>query len=336
HFRLTAGVRYNRERAQREDVSDIRLTLTAPLGLVLDSLPVPLPPALAEQLAALPVGVPLPQPVANVLSDALPDLVPRSYSSSGRSRYIDLLPKLGITWLIDEHNSLGLSYQEGYRSGGTSVSFFRGRVSPFEPEYTRTVELAGRSSWLDERLDLNANLFYTRWRDQQVTIGESSGFESTTENAGRSHYYGAEVELLWKVGGPLETFATLGLIRSEFDEFVNGGEDYAGNRFPYAPEHTGALGLTLREWHRVSGQVSANYIGSLYSDADNDPQSRADSRVLVNAKIGYRLPAGFSLSVYGRNLGDDVNEQGRLVAGSRTAARYGEPRSYGLVLEWQS
>ncbi len=336
HFRLTAGLRYNRERAQRDDVSDTTLTLAVPLGLVLDSLPVPLPDALAAQLAALPIGVPLPQPVANLVSDALPDLVPRSYSESGRSRYTDLLPKVGLTWLINERSSLGLSYQEGYRSGGTSVSFFRGRVSPFEPEYTRTVELAGRSRWLEDRLSLNANLFYTRWRDQQVTIGESSGFESTTENAGRSHYYGAEAELLWKLAGPIETFATLGLIRSEFDEFVNGGVDYAGNRFPYAPEHTGALGLTLREWYRFSGQVSANYIGSVYGDADNDPQSRADARVLVNAKLGYRLPAGFSLSIYGRNLGDELNDQGGLVSGSRVASRYGEPRSVGVVLEWQS
>ncbi len=335
-LRLTAGLRYNIERARRHDVSDLGLTLNVPTDRLLAMLPVPLPQALVDQLTALPLGVPLPQPVGDALSDALPDFVPKNYDERGRSRDSVLLPKIGLTWFTGERSALALTYQEGYRSGGTSISFFRGRVSPYEPETTRTVELAARSRWLEDRLTLNANLFHTRWRDQQVTIGESSGFETTTENAGRSHYYGMEAEALWKLRGPFETFVTAGLIRSEFDEFVNESIDYAGNRFPYAPEHTAALGLTLREWRRISGQVAVNYIGALYADADNDERTRANSRTLLHAKLGYRLPAGFSLAVFGRNLGDDPNYQGALVSGSRIASRYGEPRSVGVVLEWQS
>lgn len=336
HWRLTLGLRYNQERSQRHDVSELDVTLAAPLEFLLDSLPVPLPDAVTGPLLALPIGVPLGDAGTDLLAGALPSAVPPDYEARGRERFDDLLPKVGLSWLPGEDRSLSLTYQEGYRSGGTSISFFGGAVSPFDPEYTRTVELAARSRWLDRRLTLNANLFYTRWRDQQVTIGETSGFATVTENAGRSHYYGFETEALWTLAGPLDLFATLGMIRSEFDEFVSDGVDYAGNRFPYAPEHTAGLGLTLREWGRWSGQVSANYIGSLYADPDNDPQTRADSRVLLNAKIGYRLPAGFSLSVYGRNLGNELNDQGSLVAGSRTASRYGEPRSAGIVLEWQS
>ncbi|MDM4771047.1 TonB-dependent receptor [Solimonas sp. SE-A11] len=329
-WRLTAGLRLNQERARRHDVSNLDLSVTTP-----PQLPLPIP-----------VVLPLPDPLSDLLSTIASGTVPPDYDKQDRTRYTDLLPKAGLTWFVTDNSSLGLTYQEGYRSGGTSISFFGGAVSPYEPEYTKTVELSLRSRWLDERLTFNANLFYTRWRDQQVTIGETSGFSTYTENAGRSHYYGLETELLWKFQGPLEAFLTFGLLRSEFDEFgndLNGNgattdpedEDYKGNEFPYAPRQTAGIGLTLKEWHRISGQVAANYVGSFYSDPDNDPQSRADARVLVNAKLGYALPAGFSLAVYGRNLTDELNDQGALVAGTRLASRYGEPRSFGAVLEWQ-
>lgn len=320
-WRLTAGLRLNDERSRRDDVAELAYTLTAPVpGLPAD----------------LPIGVPLPDAISDQLSEALPAYVPPDYQGSGRERFTDLLPRLGLTWFVGASSALALTYQEGYRSGGTSVSFFGGAVSAFDPEYTRTLELAARSRWLDERLTLNANVFYTRWRDQQVTIGETGSFNTYTENAGRSHYCGLETEALWMLHGPLEIFATLGLLNSSFDEFRNDDADYAGNEFPYAPRHSAGLGLTLREWRRLSGSVSVHYIGAYYSNADNDPRSRTDSRVLLNAKLGYRLPAGFSLSIYGRNLGGDPNEQGALVSGSRVATRYGEPRSVGVVVEWQS
>lgn len=336
HWRLTLGLRYNEERSRRHDVSELDMTLAVPFEYLLDTLQLQLPDAVVAPLLALPVGVPLGDAGTDLLAQALPFLVPPDYDERGEEDFDDFLPKVGISWLPSEDGSLSLTYQEGYRSGGTSISFFGGAVSPYDPEYTSTVEFAARSRWLERRLTLNANLFYTRWRDQQVTIGETSGFATVTENAGRSHYYGLEAEALWKLQGPVDVFATLGLIRSEFDEFVNDGVDYAGNRFPYAPEQTAGLGITLREWRRVSGQLTANYIGSLYADPDNDPRTRADARVLLNAKLGYRLPAGFSLSVYGRNLGNELNDQGSLVAGERIASRYGEPRSVGVILEWQS
>lgn len=67
--------------------------------------------------------------------------------------------------------------------------------------------------------------FYTRWCAQQATIGETSGFEIITRNADRSHYYGLETELFWQATRYLELFSTVGLFRSEFDEFESSGED---------------------------------------------------------------------------------------------------------------
>lgn len=318
-WRLTAGVRVNRELSRHDAGAELDLTLTGSVpGLPLD----------------LPIGVPLPDAASDALATLLPAFVPPDYAERDRTAFTDVLPRVALTWFATDSTTLGLSYQEGYRSGGISVSFFGGAVSAFDPETTRTVEFATRSRWLDGRLSLNTNTFYTDWRDQQVTIGETSGFETVTENAGRSHYYGLEAEVVMLLGGPLELFASAGVLRSEFDDFVNDGEDYAGNAFPYAPEHTATLGLTLKPWHRIGGQVSVQAIDDFYSDPDNDPRSRSDARVLLHARVDYQLTARLSLALYGRNLTDDVNEQGALVAGDRVAKRYGEARTVGALVEW--
>ncbi|WP_428312308.1 TonB-dependent receptor [Hydrocarboniphaga sp.] len=321
-WKLTLGLRLNHEQNTRRVLEEVNLALAAPI------------PGFD-----LPLGVPLPDAVTDALSMALPDYVPPDYDEGGRRAFTDLLPKAGLSWKVGDNATLALTYQEGYRSGGTSISYFGGEVSEYDPEYTRTIELAARTRWFEDRLSLNANAFYTRWRDQQVTLGDTSSFYTTTANAGRSHLFGGELETALALPWNFEFFASLGLLKTEFDEFDNQGSSYAGNEFPQAPAQTAGVGLTLKRWHALSGQISMNYIGEYFSDPNNLDSTHVPARALLNAKLGYRLPWGFTLTAFGRNLTNNTNVQGRfdVTRGdeTRTAKRYGEPRSFGALMEWE-
>lgn len=318
HWRLTAGLRLNFETNRRRAVSDLALTLTAPV------------PGLD-----LPVGVPLPDAGSDLLATAFPGLVPPDYEESGERDFTDVLPKLGVSWRPHPDRSLALTYAEGYRSGGTSVSFFGGEVSEYEPETTRTLELAGRTRWLDRRLALNANVFYTRWRDQQVTVGDPSSFNTTTENAGRSELYGLEIESLARLPWTLEASASLGLLRSEFKEFVNEGEDFAGNEFPFSSDFSAGLGLRAAPLPWLRARIGLRYVDGYFSRPNNDPSTEIDARTLIDASLAFALPFGAELMVFGRNLTDDSNIQARFESGGRPVHRYGEARQLGARLEWQ-
>uniref|UniRef100_UPI0035C69DEA prolipoprotein diacylglyceryl transferase family protein n=1 Tax=Marinobacter sp. TaxID=50741 RepID=UPI0035C69DEA len=112
--------------------------------------------------------------------------------------------------------------------------FFGGAVSVFDPEFTSTWELALRTQWLHGDLRAHLNLFTTDWKDQQVLVGDSVSFYTITTNAGESHLYGAEAELLWRIAEHWEGFTALGWLETEFEEFVNEDQDFAGNECPYA------------------------------------------------------------------------------------------------------
>ena len=318
---LTAGLRYQIEDSQRRQVSQLDYALsTGPVGL--------------------PIALPLGDAGGDLLGRLVPDSVPSDYDVSGAQRTPVWLPKLGLAWQLHPDHRLALTWQKGYRSGGTSASFFGGTVSDYNPEYTQTLELALRSALPSLRLGLNANVFYTKWKDQQVTLGDATSFYTTTANAGRSHLYGAEVELNARpfaegVLRGLEPFLSLGLLHTEFDEFVNGGVDYAGNEFPYAAPFTGTLG----SHYKLGGFfafVAATHNAAYYGQVSNIESSHVNAKTLLNARLGYQLDR-IRLSVYGRNLTDEVNLQDRFEVGPesnrRTAKRYGEPRVIGVAVE---
>ena len=295
--------------------------------------------------AGVPVSVPIPDGVADVLSGVAADNVPPDYDISATTRFPVLLPKAGLAWQLAAQHRLSLTYARGYRSGGTSVSFFGGSRSDYDPEFTQTAELALRSGFPSLRMQLNANVFYTKWRDQQVTIGEATSFYTTTENAGRSHLMGAELEVTARpfrtaLGGWLkgfEPFGSLGYLKTEFDEFTNNGQDFAGNEFPFAPSLTGTLGAHYKRGGFFAF-AAATHNGAYYGQVSNVESSRVPAKTLFNARFGYAVN-GVRLALYGRNLTDDLNLQDRFVVGTganmRTAKRYGEPRLFGVAAEVQ-
>lgn len=325
-FTATFGLRYQVEDNDRRQVSQLDVALNG-------------------GAAGLPVAVPIPDALADQLAVLAPDTLPPDYDVSAQTRFPVLLPKAGLAWQIAEDHRLALTYARGYRSGGTSVSFFGGERSDYDPEFTQTVELALRSAFPSVRTQLNLNVFYTQWRDQQVTIGESTSFYTTTDNAGRSHLSGAEIEVTARpfrsaLGGWLrgfEPFASLGYLDTEFDEFTNNGEDFKGNQFPFAPNLTGALGAH----YRLGGFfafAAATYNSAYFGQVSNDESSRVPAKTLLNARLGYQLN-GVRLAVFGRNLTNDLNLQDRFLAGpasnQRVAKRYGEPRLFGVAAEVQ-
>lgn len=318
-FRLSTGLRLNREDSQRLGRSEVDV------GVARGG---------AGQGVPLLPGFPIPDPLTDVLGQAAPDQVPPDYAVAGDKRFNVLLPKLGVTWLFSPLNSVGLTYQEGYRSGGTSISFFGGTRSDYEPEFTQTLELSARTSWLQDTLSWNVNVFYTRWRDQQVTLGDPTSFYTTTVNAGRSHLSGGESELVWRFLPRWESFVSLGLLDTEFDEFVNQGDDYAGNAFPYAPKFSGTFGVGFKAWQNFDGQISMQYIDDYYGGAANSNDQEVPARTLLHAKAGYEWAPGLRTFVYGRNLGRDANIQDRFAINDRLAKRYGEALTVGGGIDW--
>ncbi|MEL6692702.1 MAG: TonB-dependent receptor [Pseudomonadota bacterium] len=267
------------------------------------------------------------------------------------------LPKFGIGWDIDDRRSLNFIVQRGYRSGGVGINAATATSYTFDAEYTWNYEASFRSKWLDDRLTVNANAFFTDWTDQQVNVQLSSNtFDSETQNAGASEVMGLEIETQYEATDNLDVYGSIGIAESEFTDFcatvsivntdgletceVNGatGFDFAGNTFINAPDLTLAGGFT---WQKDNWIVNgnANFASASFSQlARPQEQKTIDERTLVNFRAGWRND-NFGIYLTGDNVFDEEYVTSLFTFDPANNfndpqfARFGRPQTFALQLE---
>lgn len=252
--------------------------------------------------------------------------------------YRAFLPKVALTRALGEAVALSASWQRGYRAGGRSVAVLSQQVGDFDPEFTDNYEVALRAEAPDRRSYFHANLFHTAWRDQQVRVLTPLGLpvDTLTVNAGRSTLRGAEAQAGYWLRPEVGLHGSVGLLRTEFDDFRDGERDFTGNEFPHAPRWSLFAGISVRFAESWSGSAELGAQGESFSDSGNDPRFRIGSRALLNARFGYRL-GPWGVFAFGRNLLDRAY---LYEAWAPTPplpgafGRAGAPRTFGIELDF--
>lgn len=232
------------------------------------------------------------------------------------------LPKLGVSYHVNDDITASFIYQKGYRSGGVGTNIAKQEIYTYDQEYTNNYEFSLRSVWDDGKLMVNTNVFYTEWTDQQISIQLSTAsFDTETVNAGESNIKGFETEVFYYPNEALSITAGIGLAKTEFDKFnyvvQSSGEikDLAGRSFEDSPEWTANVAANYDFGNGFTVSVNANYKdgGFAYLDPsssldeakyaiDNDPMN--DSRTIINANMTYEWE-NYQVRMDVRNLLDE-------------------------------
>ncbi|MBO3278095.1 TonB-dependent receptor domain-containing protein [Pseudomonas schmalbachii] len=261
-------------------------------------------------------------------------------ASDGDTSYDAWLPKLGVQYQIDASQNVGFTVQRAYRAGGTATNTVTQEVYDFDPEYAWNYELSYRSLWFEDRLRLNANLFYLDWDDQQINLLQDPGNvqSDVVVNAGKSHVTGFEIEVGMQPLEGLDTFASLGMAKTEFDEFnfVQAGQtlDLAGEPFPGAPEWTAALGADYRHssgWF-VGGDLK--YTGTTTSTTvlTGEEEDRMPVYTVLNLRTGYAAEQ-WRLTLWADNATDEEYFLFRNKDSAVQTAVVGRERVVGATLD---
>ncbi|MEM7058156.1 MAG: TonB-dependent receptor [Pseudomonadota bacterium] len=238
------------------------------------------------------------------------------------------LPKAGVVYEFTDDVSLGFTYQRGYRAGGADFNLATNQQTEFDPEFTNNFEVSFRSTWFDEQLTVNANLFYTDWTDQQVVIQGPTNItvDRFTVNAGSSTLMGGEIDVRARPFDGLDVYGTLGYVETEFQEFTSDGVSFAGNEFRNAPKFTGSVGGVYDFYDGFFVGADATYTSGSFSDPQNDPALRADPRFVLDFRAGYR-DENFSVTAFVDNATNVTFFEER----SPTFTTVSEPRTFGVI-----
>jgi len=250
--------------------------------------------------------------------------------------FSQLVPLLALAYHVDEKSLLYVQAAGGFKAGGFNLAA-PGQTS-FDPEKSWSYELGYRTSFADGRYRLGAALFQVDWSDMQLSLFDPlvGGY---IDNVGESTSRGVELEGSAGLVEGLDGFASLGILDTEIDEFVDPfGNDTSGNSLPFAPDSTWSLGLqyggalpSTGSWYLRGDYTS---VGDFFYDAGN---LAGDSYGLVNLQAGV-VKGSTGLSLWVRNAFDEeyvpVAFQPSPVDPSVFVGESGAPRVIGFTLSF--
>lgn len=186
-----------------------------------------------------------------------------------------------------------------------------------ESDSTNNFELGSKFSFLDQRLTVNAALYYIEWEDLPVDIVNTTdacaGGFSVTLNGGEARSQGVELETQYYVTPQLQLSLSAGYTDAEFVSKVSGGAGEVGERLPVAPKFNGSLGLEYQ--FKLAGydafiRSDYTYVGGYYSYPNSHsagPQGtfpESGDYGKLNLRTGIAIDQ-FTVDFYGTNLTDE-------------------------------
>lgn len=259
------------------------------------------------------------------------------YSAKLSETYIT--PRLGLQFEPMEGLNLYGGVSSGYKSGGFNSGFVgRGDEGAYDSERVISYELGLKSATLDDRLRVEASVFYIDWRDQQV-----QGFNALTGatpigNAPRSESWGGELSVAFDVNENWTLTAGVGYADAIYKDYRNaralnglGTVDVSGNQQQFVSRFTGSAGLAYQwetGWDDLVGKVGVNYRhrSSYYFDVQNTIRQKGYG--LLDAYAGLENDR-YAAYVFAKNIGD---VDYRIVAADLGTGRLvspGDPLTFG-------
>jgi iron complex outermembrane recepter protein len=222
--------------------------------------------------------------------------------------------RAAIDFKLTRDSLLYLSYNTAYRPGAFNPVFYASAedLTRVEPERLGTLEAGVKTSWLDERLLLNAAVYHSQYEDQQSLDTLPTG-QQLLINLPRSRIEGGELNIAARPAPVLLFEAGVALLDTDIQEArIDGGLlDVSGNRLPFAPTVSGtfAVDWSVISWRSAALTLHADgrYISKQYFDLANDESIAQGGYGTLNARATLEAPGRrWSLSGWCRNLTDKL------------------------------
>lgn len=227
-------------------------------------------------------------------------------------------PRVSLLYKLNEETNLYASLGRGFKSGSYNIraNTLAAPVAdhPVNDEVLDTFEFGSKSNFADGRFALNADVFYTRYRDIQLSVFTSyvqpngqPGFYGDFTNAGKAHAYGIEAEFAWR---PVEHWSVIGNLaglRTAYDEYFTKGVNIASQqRFAAAPNAQAGVNVEystpVGEAGSVRARVGYTWQSRVFPTTDLSPVIAQGPYGLLGASLIWNLDPHWTFALQGSNL----------------------------------
>jgi iron complex outermembrane recepter protein len=270
------------------------------------------------------------------------------FDTPTNEEWTEFTPKVSLAWHTTDDIMLYGTYSEGFRSGGMNGRAASAETASliYDPEFVEMFEAGMKSSWMDNRIQFNAAVFYQTYDDKQeelVVPSPTAGQETITVNAAEATMQGIEIETRALITQNWLVSLNVGILDAEYDTFVSERIPGVPADLSYldmrrAPDYTYALNTsydidlgggtaTLQAVYRYKDDMATTFL--------NEPFGIAEGHGLLDASASYQYE-NWNVRVFGRNLTDEDEVNSALSVGglfSFQARR--APRTWGVQVTWE-
>jgi iron complex outermembrane receptor protein len=243
-----------------------------------------------------------------------------------------VLPRFVVQYRFNPNIMVYGSVARGYRPPGVNYRAEDEQELTYEAEKSWNYEVGLKSSWLDDRLNVNLAVFHNPVNDFQVPVPNPElGLFQLVTNADVS-ITGFEVEVKATLIDGLDVIAGFGFANAEFTDYTNPftGENFDENQLAYAPEFTYNLAVQYRTLGGIFARLELQGLGTTYFDDAN--RFKQGPVAIVNARLGYELD-NYGIYFFANNIFDTETLNSVVPFGSfGNLATYGAPLTYGFQL----
>ncbi len=251
--------------------------------------------------------------------------------------------RFGLKYFAHEDLMVYGTVSKGYKAGGINLD---PRLANYEPETNKMGELGIKSTVADDRLRINAALFYSDYDGIQLSsltaIGTPPALLPNTLNAAPAEIYGAELELTGRFGA---TEFNLGVsaLHSEFteDALLTDSQTNTnrlvpeGSSIPFAPEITATAGIQrdfrLGSWTLVP-RIQVSYMDEQLSTPFPYVETTVPSRTVTDLRLTAIASEKLRLEAFATNIFDEtyIAAQVQNASSATGGIIYGAPRQIGV------
>ncbi|MEM7764627.1 MAG: TonB-dependent receptor [Pseudomonadota bacterium] len=219
-------------------------------------------------------------------------------------------PRLTADYLVTEDNLLYLSYAEGTKAGGSNAEIAGDLLASereYGPDENSTIEFGSKNTFMGGRMQWNAAVFHTDWKNLQVTQAAANGGFFTTSivgNLGEAGITGLETDWTFAATDTLTLNAGFSYVDATYDDGTisqrldranicddvvcpaNG--DIGGNQLPRSSDIQWNLGAHYRNSlsNGIGYFLRADVVGQSEQFVSEANLGTIPSRTLVNLRGG--------------------------------------------------
>ncbi|ACA88370.1 TonB-dependent receptor [Shewanella woodyi] len=204
-------------------------------------------------------------------------------------------PKVSLSYDINSDSMIYATYAKGFRPG------FYNSGNLTKAETTQNFEVGGKSTWWNNRVQINGAIFYIDYSEQQLSFIIATPPFRQTSNIDQTEIRGLELETVVMLSEDLRFNAAWGYTDSKVKD--------TGQRAPATPKYTLNLGLNYqkelgRDW-LLNTRLDYRAQGDFFLGTTQQPlEVGAKQFVNLSAALEWQ---DWRFTLYGENITDEYS-----------------------------